>query len=76
MNIMHLMVGLFGAILLTIGGFSSFYALYSLESYFSGGGSQYSTGFFQSSFVGCLFFAFGLWLIILSGKSETKQTPS
>ena len=73
---MHPVIGLIGAILLTIGGYSSFYALYSLESYFKGGGSQYNLGFFQSSFVGCLFFAFGLWLIVLSGKPETKQTPS
>jgi hypothetical protein len=70
------MYGLIGAILLTIGGSFSFYSLYLLELYFKGGGSEAIDNFFPSSIVGCLFIAFGLWIIILSGKPETKQTSS
>lgn len=74
---MNSLMGLLGAFLLAIGGAIGFEALDTL--FF-----EQATGFFGPSshasdflgFIAFLSIGVGLWLIVLSGKPETKQNPS
>lgn len=61
-------VGLLGAFILAIGGAFLFEGLYAIsEGYYEiNGGEPPFLGF-----IGFLFSGIGLWLIVLSGKSET-----
>lgn len=78
---MKLDVGLLGAFVLAIGGAILFEALYVLLQTYSG---QYGSPNMGSpslpsdafGFIGFLFVGIGLWLIVQSGKPETKKTPS
>jgi hypothetical protein len=74
-------VGLLGAFVLAIGGGILFEALFDLLQVNSGryGSPSMGSPSFGSDamgFTGFLFLGIGLWLIVQSGKSETKQTPS
>jgi len=65
-----------GAFVLAIGGGLLFEALYDLLQVYSGRYGSPSFGSDAISFIGFLFIGIGLWLVVQSGKSETKQTPS
>ena len=73
--------GMVGVFVLAIGGAISFEGLYTLLEAYSG---RYGTPSFGSvsfgadfiGFFGFLFIGFGLYLIVHSGKIETKQNPS
>ena len=71
-------VGALGAFVLAIGGAISFEALYNLLEVYNGrystssiGSPSFGTDFI--GFIGFLFVGLGLWLIVLSGKPETKE---
>jgi len=68
--------GLGGAFLLAVGGTIIFaMLLVFLESYrYQSSGSM--TFYLIFGFFGFFVLGLGLWLIALSGKSETKHTPS
>ena len=75
---MKLKLGLLGVVFLAIGG-----ATLSLDLTNIMLGVGYNLGrdtaMIQSAilgFVGFLLFGLGLWVIVLSGKTDTKQTPS
>lgn len=65
---MNPLIGLLGAVVLAIGGAFLFEGLYTIsEGYYEiNGGEPPFMGF-----TGFLFIGIGLWLIVLSGKSET-----
>jgi hypothetical protein len=71
--------GLGGAFLLAVGGTILFAMLYVLNVLLPNYNYQTSAsigGYIGFSFLGFFILGLGLWLIALSVKSETKQTPS
>ena len=67
--------GLVGAFFLAIGGALLFKGLGSLsQDYAEGYGLSNFSVFF--GFISFLFIGIGLWLIVQSGRIDTKQTPS
>jgi hypothetical protein len=66
-------VGLMGVILFTVGGAILFSGLGDL---FYNGDYTSPVGFVMIGLLGFFFIGLGLWVIVLSGKPETKQNPS
>ena len=71
-DIMRPSIGIIGAIVLAVGGFILFSLLFTIAMYIRG--NMISSGLEPFSFIGFLFFGIGLWLIVQSGRAETKQT--
>ena len=69
--------GLGGAFLLGVGGTILFYSLYVLlwDGFHDNLSNPLLVILFLS-FLGFLIFGIGLWLIVQSGKPDSKQTPS
>jgi hypothetical protein len=71
---MKALYGLLGVIFFAIGGASLFYQLSIVL-----GRNTYFTGAFDSFLgygIGFFLVGLGLWVIVLSGKPDTKQTSS
>jgi hypothetical protein len=73
--------GLFGAFLLAIGGtiiFLLYYVFFQMgySHVYYPAYPAIDPVFIIFSFLGFFVFGLGLWLIVLSGKAETKPTPS
>ena len=72
--IIKLIFGLVGVLFMGAGGYALFEGLYLLS--YNGGRWIGDYAFSNWGFAAFLLTGFGLWLIVMSGKLETKQTPS
>jgi uncharacterized membrane protein YqgA involved in biofilm formation len=69
---MNSLMGLFGAFVLALGGAILYEGLYVLFSLNTNPQTSPSTVSAFCGFTGFLLIGIGLWVIVLSGKSETK----